>query len=168
MVARGSSAASSQLAALPRSPWLQPAYSCISSFRAAGRHARPSSDGPSSMVAYAEQSRVRNGQAVVSSIAEALVTNGCCSRKTGECESTEGNLLAAVQYKADPSGKNQVGSGIGKEDGEVIRRPSQMRRTITRSKAAAARKICQPGCMSSTCVVGQITGSYGSEVACGG
>ena len=29
--------------------------------------------------------RVRNGQAVVSSIAEALVTNGCCSRRKGEC-----------------------------------------------------------------------------------
>jgi hypothetical protein len=32
------------------------ASSCIPSFRAPGLHARPSSDGPSSMVAYAEQS----------------------------------------------------------------------------------------------------------------
>ena len=42
------------------------------------------------------------------------------------------------QSKADPSGKNPVGSGIGKKDGEVIRRPSQTRRTTTRSKATAA------------------------------
>ena len=40
------------------------------------------------------------------------------------------------------------GSGIGKKDGEVIRRPAQMRRTTTRSKATAAPEICQPGCMS--------------------
>ena len=70
--------------------------------------------------------RACNGQAVFSSI-EALAcstpTNGCCSRRKDECESREENLLAA-----DRGGKNQVGSRIGKKDGECVRRPPQMRR----------------------------------------
>ncbi len=70
--------------------------------------------------------RACNGQAVFSSIkalARRMLTNGCCSRRKDECESREENLLAAGR-----GGKNQIGSRIGKRDGECMRQPRQMRR----------------------------------------
>jgi hypothetical protein len=70
--------------------------------------------------------RACNGQAVFSSM-EALAcstpTNGCGTRRKDEGESREENLLAADRRR-----KDQVGSRIGKKDGECMRRPSQMRR----------------------------------------
>jgi hypothetical protein len=126
--ASGSSAASSRLAALPRSPWLQPARSrpplASIHFEQLDRTLVLPPRALLDRVCRAVP-RACNGQAVFSSI-EALAcstpTNGCCFRRKDECESREENLLAADRRR-----KDQVGSRIGKKDGECMRRPSQMR-----------------------------------------
>jgi hypothetical protein len=98
--------------------------------------------GPA-LIAYAEQPPgACNGQAVFSSIeafARSTPTNGCCSRRKEECACREENLLAG-----DRSGKNQVGSGIGKKDGECSAHADHHK--CAGSEGYSSGK-CRPGCM---------------------
>ncbi len=128
------------------------ASSCISSFRAPGLQARPSSDGPSSMVAYAEQSPAyaTAKQSFPRSRRRSLRT----AAAPGDRENANlGKGACSRQSKADPSCKNQVGGGIGKKKersyADHHRRAGQQQGR----RLQQPRKICQPGCMSSTCVV---------------
>jgi hypothetical protein len=73
----------------------------------------------------------------IEALARSTPTNGCCSRRPNECESRKKNLLAV-----DRPRKDQVDSRIGKKDGEFLRRPPQMRRI-----EGYSRGKCWPGCM---------------------
>ena len=76
--------------------------------------------------------------------------NGCCSRRTKECFSREGNLLAAVhggRKRQEPSSM-EAGSERKMERSYADQHRCVDCRTTARSKAKAAPEICQPGCMS--------------------
>ncbi len=122
-----SSAASSQLAALPRSPWLQPAAfsasSCVYSFRAVGPHARPSSEGPA-LIAYAEQSAAH---ATVKQSSPRWRRSLVQRRRTAAApgERTNANLGKRIYSRQTDDARTKLAAG--KKDGECMRRPSQIR-----------------------------------------
>jgi hypothetical protein len=129
------------------------ASSCVTTFRAAGPHARPSSDG-SALIAYAEQSPAyaTAKQASPRSQRRSLVERRRTAAAPGERKNANpGKRICSRQRpRATPSGKNHVESRIGKK---MERRYAGHHRCAG-SKATAGKNVNLIAwrCLTSGCV----------------
>jgi hypothetical protein len=144
------------------------ASSCVTSFRAAGPHARLSSDG-SALIAYAEQSPASatakqafprsQRRSLPRSQRRSLVERRRTAAAPGEreCEPREDNLLAADRGGCQAASTTlEAGSErkTEKKDGDFIRRPSQTRRI----EGVSSGKFRPVASRRHTCVVSKIAG----------